>query len=62
MKQKRKSLFDKARRENLPEASIFLWDGSIFYGRVIRQIGNQITLIGLKKKRIYIYSGEQNGQ
>jgi hypothetical protein len=53
-----KHRFKEAVKTNKPQASIFLWDGSIFYGRVIRQTGNQITLIGMKKKRIYIYSGE----
>jgi sRNA-binding regulator protein Hfq len=53
--------FSEAVKTNKPTASIFLWDGSIFYGRVIRQKENMLTLIGMKKKRIYIYTGEQNG-
>ena len=56
-----KQVFEKAKADNLPESSITLWDGRIFYGRVIRRKENNITLIGMKNKHIHIYTGEQNG-
>ena len=41
---------------NLPQASGFLSDGKLFYGRVLKADEKNMTLIGMKSKRVRIYT------
>ena len=52
-----KKIFYKAANENKPFGSLPMNDG-IFYGRVIESTKKTITLIGMKKGKYHIYTGE----